>query len=100
MRQVHTDESRWCAMLSRQISRFGGEPSPSCGAFYEKAIAISEPLDRLAFLNRGQSWVVRRLEALLAQLDDNDLKADLQNMLDSHHANIGDAAAFLAAARR
>ncbi|QNO27226.1 hypothetical protein EEB18_021395 [Sphingopyxis sp. OPL5] len=98
MRQVHVDESRWCEMLSRQISRLGGEPSPACGAFFTKAIAISEPLDRLAFLNRGQSWVVRKLEALLAQREDEDLRSDLQDMLDSHRTNIDAAADFLAAA--
>lgn len=86
---VHADESRWCAMLSRQIERLGGDQSPKCGAFYEKAMRISDMSERLAFLNRGQAWVVRKLEALLPQVgDDSALHADLGAMLDSHRVNI------------
>jgi hypothetical protein len=36
---------------------------------------------RLAFLNRGQGWVVRKLEALLATVRDETLHAELTEML-------------------
>jgi hypothetical protein len=99
MRTVRADEARWCAMLSRQIRRLGGAPSRKTGAFHAKALAIPELHARLAFLNRGQSWVVRKLDALMPQVRDHDLLADLRRMADSHRHNIALTEAFLQAAR-
>lgn len=88
MRMIQRDEARWCAMLSSQVRRLAGVPSRRCGAFYGKAMAIEDPLQRLAFLNKGQAWVVRKLEALLPRVRDDALHAALKEMLDSHVANI------------
>ncbi|HEX2812344.1 MAG TPA: DUF6306 domain-containing protein [Sphingopyxis sp.] len=95
MRTVRADEARWCAMLSRQIRRLGGTPSRKCGAFRGKAMAIADPIERLAFLNRGQAWVVRRLAELMRRVRDDALHADLRDMLESHKVNIDSAATFL-----
>ncbi|WP_395336898.1 DUF6306 domain-containing protein [Novosphingobium sp. BL-8H] len=95
MRRVHSDEAKWCAMLSAQIRRLGGVPSRKTGAFREKALAITDPAKRLAFLNRGQGWVVRKLEALLPRIREEGLHRDLREMLDSHRANIAQAEAEL-----
>jgi len=95
---VRADEARWCAMLSRQIRRLGGVPSGATGAFHEKALAIADPLERLAFLNRGQVWVVRRLDALMPLANDAALRVDLREMAESHRANIGRTEVFLATA--
>jgi hypothetical protein len=95
MRAVRADEARWCAMLSRQIRRLDGVPSRRCGAFYGKAMAIADPVERLAFLNRGQAWVVRKLVELMRQVRDDALHADLRRMAESHDVNIAAAAAFL-----
>lgn len=91
MKAIHRDEARWCAMLSTQAKRLGGTPSRKCGAFYHKAMAISDPFERLAFLNRGQAWVVRKLEALLPRVRDDTLHAALAEMLRSHVENIAQA---------
>lgn len=88
LKAVHGDEARWCAMLGREIRRLGGVPSRRCGAFYEKAMAIADPVERLNFLNRGQSWVVRKLSALLPRIRDDALHARLCEMLSSHEENI------------
>jgi len=88
MRAVRSDEARWCAMLSRQIARLGGNPSRKTGAFRDKALAISLAMERLSFLNRGQGWVVRKLEALLPRVRDDALHADLREMLECHRTNI------------
>jgi hypothetical protein len=95
MRSVRADEARWCAMLSRHIRRIGGTPSRTCGAFHGKAMAIVDPIERLAFLNRGQAWVVRKLADLTRRVRDDALHADLRDMADSHRVNIDSAAAFL-----
>ena len=51
-------------------------------------MAISDVAERLAFLNRGQGWVVRKLERLLPRVRDDALHADLAAMLESHRDNI------------
>ncbi|MBV8238746.1 MAG: hypothetical protein JO221_08250 [Sphingomonas sp.] len=94
MRAVRADEARWCAMLRRQLRRLGAPPSRKIGLFYGKAIAIAPPLDRLTFLNLGQSWVVRRLEALMPRVRDDDLHADLRAMLDNLRENVARAEGY------
>lgn len=94
MRQVRDDEAHWCEMLDRQIRRLGGTPSAATGAFREKALAIADPLERLAFLNRGQGWVVRKLVELLPRVRDDALHADLNAMVAGHRTNIDIANAF------
>lgn len=88
MRAIHRDEERWCAMLLRHLKVFGSEPSSKVGAFYGKAMAIADLHERVAFLNRGQGWVVRKLREMLPRVRDDRLHADLTDMLRSHEANI------------
>jgi len=88
LQHIQHDEARWCAMLLRRIRSAGGTASPRMGAFYEKAMAIGDPAARIAFLNRGQGWVVRKLRELLPKVRDAALQADLSHMLSSHVANI------------
>lgn len=91
MHGVRADEARWCAMLSRQLKRLEATPSRKTGAFYKKAMAIADPRERVAFLNRGQGWVVRKIEALLPRVRDDGLHADLREMLENHRGNIARA---------
>ena len=51
-------------------------------------MAIPDLEQRLDFLNRGQAWVVRRLEALIPRIQDAQIRADLALMLDAHRSNI------------
>lgn len=95
MRHVRKDEAHWCAMLTRQIRRLGGAPSRKTGAFRSKAMAIAEPLERLAFLNRGQLWVINKLEKLILRIRDDALHAELKEMADRHRENIIKAETFL-----
>jgi Domain of unknown function (DUF6306) len=88
MQHIQHDEARWCAMLLRQIKDLGGTASPRMGAFYEKAMAIEDIAERIAFLNRGQGWVVRKLREMIPRVQDASLSADLHHMLSSHVANI------------
>ena len=88
MTRLRDDEARWCAMLAGQIERLGGSASSKCGAFYDKVMALDGTVERLSLLNRGQGWVVRRLEALIPRIADEALRADLREMADSHVENI------------
>ena len=95
MQGVRDDEAHWCAMLTRQIQRLGGSPSPKTGDFRAKAMAIADPLERLEFLNRGQAWVVRKLQKLMPRVRDDGLHTDLKAMADKHGVNIDLAEVFL-----
>jgi truncated hemoglobin YjbI len=88
MKAIQRDEARWCAMLLRQIKALGETPSSKTGAFHAKAMAIPDLRERIAFLNRGQAWVVRKLRDILPRVRDGDLHAALSEMLQSHEANI------------
>lgn len=61
------------------------------GAFKDKALAIEALSDRIAFLNRGQGWVVRKFREMLPKVRDDALHSDLSEMLTSHEANIARA---------
>lgn len=88
MRAIHKDEARWCAALLRHIKALNATPSRNVGAFYLKAMAIEDLGARIAFLNRGQGWVVRKLKEMLPRVRDDRLHCDLAEMLWSHEANI------------
>ncbi len=85
---IHKDEVRWCSMLMRTIKSLGATPSSATGAFHGKAMAITDLDERLKFLNRGQAWVTRKLQALIPQVKDAQARADLTDMLQAHHQNI------------
>jgi superfamily I DNA/RNA helicase len=88
LRDVHRDEARWCAMLLKQLKVLGAPASRRIGAFQEKALAIQDMRERIAFLNRGQGWVVRKLREMLHKVRDDALHHDLQEMLQAHETNI------------
>jgi len=85
---VHHDEAKWCAMLTAAIRLHGGTPSQATGSFYEKVLAIADPKARLSFVNRGQSWVVKKLKEAIPRIADEHLAHDLGVMLTSHEENI------------
>jgi nitronate monooxygenase len=88
LKAVQRDEAENCAILIRHIKDAGGVPSSATGAFYGKALAIREWRARLDFLNRGQGWVVKQIAAALPELPQSPARAMLQEMHDSHVANI------------
>lgn len=88
MRDVARDEARFCTMLSRHIKRLGGTPTPKTGAFYDKLMAIDGNAEKVAFLNRGQGWVVRKLREAIPKIQDSWLHHDLKDMLRVHERNI------------
>lgn len=91
LRSIQHDESACCAMLRKWISHLGGEASDRTGDFYGKCLAISNPDERLAFVNRGQGWVVRKIREMLPKIRDDAMHTDLKAMLEVHEANIARA---------
>jgi hypothetical protein len=88
LHDVARDEARFCAMLFGHITRLGEAPSRRTGTFHEKLAALVGLDDRLELMNRGQSWVVRKLAEAVPKIAEETLRADLQAMLDAHKRNI------------
>ncbi len=95
---IHDDEVHWARALFEAVKALGAAPSDNVGDFYERAMAIEGFEARLAFVNRGQGWVARKLREILPGVTDADLRATLQAMLDAHVVNIDTTNAALAAA--
>lgn len=98
-RTIQADEARWCRMLLNALQTLGVEASSKVGDFYEKATAIEDVAARLAFVNRGQAWVVRKLAEALPKVRDDRLHASLKEMLEAHEHNIALAEGALARRR-
>ena len=91
LRAIHRDEAACCAMLLKWINRLSGEVSARTGDFYEKCLAIPDLAERIAFINRGQAWVARKLREMLPKIRDDAMHADLTAMLRIHETNISRA---------
>jgi nitronate monooxygenase len=85
---VQRDEARNCAVLIRLLRQANVEPSMATGKFYDKALAIQGWRERLKFLNRGQAWVAREIDAALPDLRASEARSTLRQMRESHLANI------------
>lgn len=88
LRAIYLDETRWCRLLIDWMKRLGHEPIFEVGNFYNKAMNIKDIEQRIVYLNRGQVWVVKKLKSMLGQIGIVPLQEDLQDMLNSHLANI------------
>ncbi|QNT68772.1 DUF6306 domain-containing protein [Defluviicoccus vanus] len=88
LRSLAMDEAHFCAMLARHIKQLEASPSQRTGAFREKVLALEGLDNRLRLLNRGQGWVVRKLQEALPRIADETLHADLADMLSVHETNI------------
>jgi len=86
--EVQRDEARNCVILMDLIRAQGGTPSAATGSFLEKALAVQGRSERLAFLNRGQAWVARKIAEALPQLPAGPLHTALAEMQVSHVDNI------------
>jgi nitronate monooxygenase len=95
---IHRDEVRWCGVLTGAILSLKGTPSTQTGEFYERAMAIADLPQRLAFLNKGQAWVVRKLRTLLPKIRSERIHGDIMAILVSHEENIEHIASHFAPA--
>ena len=86
--QVRDDEAWSCAGLARSIKTLGGVMSEKKGDFAEKVMAEPTLGARLKFLNRGQMWVVKRLDTLLGETLPPSVSGFLAEMKARHLANI------------
>ncbi len=89
LRKVGHDEGYYAGELAAHVRRLGGTPSNQTGDFVEKVRAIADFRGKLELLNRGQRWVIRKIDEQLASIADAQLHAFLVVMRQGHHINIG-----------
>lgn len=86
--QVRGDEAWACAGLARSIKTLSGVMSEKKGNFADKVMGEPTLAVRLRLLNRGQMWVVKRLDALLGETLPASVSEFLTEMKVRHLANI------------
>ncbi len=89
LRKVAHDEGYYAGELSHHVRRLGGTASNKTGDFVEKVRAVGDFRAKLELLNRGQRWVVRKINEALGTIADPQLKAFLVVMAKGHEMNIG-----------
>ena len=89
LKKVAHDEGYYAGELAAHVRRLGGTPSTKTGDFVEKVRAVGDFRGRLELLNRGQRWVIRKIEENVGTVGDAGLKAFLAVMAQGHRVNIG-----------
>ncbi|SRR5579875_867446 len=88
LRKTAHDEGYYAGQIGLHIRRIGGEASTATGDFVEKVRALSDLKSKIELLNRGQRWVIRKIEERLPSLNDEGLRAFLLVMAKGHNMNI------------
>src|SRR5215470_19938687 len=89
LKKVAHDEGYYAGELAAHVRRLGGTASNKTGDFVEKVRAVGDFRGKLELLNRGQRWVIRKIEENLATIADLELRAFLSVMAKGHYINIG-----------
>ena len=87
LEQIRQGEAESCRRLSACLRHLQVEPTRDIGAFHGKAMAIRSLDERLAFVDRGQRWVIRRIAEQLPLCRDAFVKAELEAILRTHEIN-------------
>ena len=88
LKKAKGDEARYVAGLHAFLKQIGVVPSGKVGDFADRLLAIDGIAEQLRFLNRGQGWVVGKIEGLLPTLTDQAMRDFFTEMLDTHRKNI------------
>jgi hypothetical protein len=89
LKKVGHDEGYYAGEITAHVRRLGGAPSNKTGDFVEKVRAVETFRGKLELLNRGQRWVIRKIEENVPTIGDAPLKAFLVVMAEGHRVNIG-----------
>lgn len=89
LKKVGHDEGYYAGEVLAHVRRLGGIPSTRTGDFVEKIRAVADFRGKLELLNRGQRWVIRKIEENVPTISDAQLKAFLVVMAEGHRVNIG-----------
>ncbi|MCK9518748.1 MAG: DUF6306 domain-containing protein [Dehalococcoidia bacterium] len=86
--KIEADEAVSCAVIERGVRALGGEPSKGQNDFAEKVAALPTLIERLDLLARGQWWVVKRIDKLLAEEIPAEVRSELEEMRHEHVVNV------------
>jgi len=87
LRQIQADEAHNCALIGKLLEKSGTPYSHATGKFYDKAVAVKGPRQRLEFLVQGLKWAVKKFEQALPQLGP-EARDIFIRMRDSHLRSI------------
>jgi nitronate monooxygenase len=87
LRQIQADEAHNCALIGKLLEKAGTPYSHATGKFYDKAVAVKGPRQRLEYLVRGLKWAVKRFEDQLPRLAP-EARELFGKMRDSHLRSI------------
>lgn len=87
LRDIQADEAHNCALIGKLLEKSGTPYSHATGEFYDKAVAVKGPRERIEFLVRGLKWAVTRFEEALPNLDPQ-ARDVFTKMRDSHLRSI------------
>src|SRR5262245_59466742 len=68
LRAIQADETHNCALIGKLLEKAGTPYSHATGEFYDRAVAVKGPRERIDFLVRGLTWAVRKFEEALPEL--------------------------------
>jgi len=88
LRKIHLDEAHNCALIGEMLKRSGSAYSHATGEFYDKAIAVKEPRERIAFLIKGLQWAIRKFEEALPRIQREDVRRVIEGMRERHGRSI------------
>jgi len=88
LRKVQADEAHNCSMIGEMLKRTGTPYSHATGEFYDRAIAVKDPRERVAFLIRGLGWAVREFKQALPRIPREDVRYLIEGMRDRHLRSI------------
>jgi hypothetical protein len=88
LRKVQADEAHNCAMVGEMLKRSGSAYSHATGGFYDKAIAVRDPRERVAFLIKGLEWAKREFEQALPRIQRPDVRSVIEGMRERHSRSI------------
>ena len=87
LRKIHDDEAHNCALIGKLLEKAGVPYSHATGEFYGKAVAVKGARQRIEFLVKGLRWAVRKFEAELPTLGEEE-RNTFTRMRDSHLRSI------------
>jgi nitronate monooxygenase len=87
LRQIQADEAHDCVLLGKLLEKSGSAYSHATGKFYDKAVAVKGPRQRIEFLVRGLKWAVEKFEEALPRLNEESRNV-FTRMRDSHLRSI------------
>ncbi len=88
LRKIHEDEAHNCALIGEQLKKRGRDYSHATGEFFQKAIAVKDKRERIAFLVKGLKWAIREFEQALPRIENAEARKLFEGMRERHARSV------------